>query len=61
VRDQPHHGPEVPQGGRLPRRPDELLALAESNDAPEEVIEALEGLDDQTYDGPDEVVEALEL
>ncbi len=49
------------KGADYPADRDDLLSLAESNDAPEEVIEALEGLDDQTYDGPDEVVEALEL
>ncbi len=49
------------KGAQYPADRDELLSLAESNDAPVEVIEALEGLEDQTYDGPDEVVEALEL
>jgi hypothetical protein len=48
------------KGAQYPADRDDLLSLAESNDAPEEVIEALEALEDQTYDGPDEVVEALD-
>ena len=36
-----------------------LLAAAEANDAPEEVVEALEALEEQLYDGPDEVAEGL--
>jgi len=40
---------------------DDLLAVAEGNDAPEEVIEALEALGESTFDGPDEVVEALDV
>jgi len=40
---------------------DDLLAVANGNDAPEEVIAALEGLDEATFDGPDEVVEALDV
>ena len=47
------------KGAEYPATKDELLELAEEHDAPEEVVEALEALDDQTYEGPDEVVEAL--
>ena len=48
------------KGAEYPADRDDLLVVAGSNDAPEEVIEALEGLDETTFDGPDEVVEALE-
>ncbi len=44
-----------------PANRDDLLVVAESNDAPEDVIEALETLDESTFDGPDEVVEALDV
>lgn len=48
------------KGAEYPADRDDLLAVAEGNDAPEEVIEALEELDETTFDGPDEVVEALD-
>ena len=48
------------KGAEYPADRDDLLAIAEGNEAPEEVIEALEELDETTFDGPDEVVEALE-
>ncbi len=48
------------KGAEYPADRDDLLAVAEGNDAPEEVVEALEALDDATFDGPDEVSEALE-
>lgn len=49
------------KGAEYPADRDDLLAVAEENDAPEDVIEALEGLDETTYDGPDEVAEALDV
>ena len=48
------------KGVDYPADKDDLLNAAEANDAPEEVVEALEALEEQTYDGPDEVSEALE-
>lgn len=49
------------QGAEYPADRDDLLVVAEGNDAPEDVIEVLEGLDETTFDGPDEVSEALDL
>ncbi len=49
------------KGTEYPADGDDLLAVAEGNDAPEEVIEALEELEQTTYDGPDEVAEALDV
>ncbi len=49
------------KGAEYPADRDDLFAVAKANDAPEEVITALEGLDEATFDGPDEVVEALDL
>ncbi len=48
------------KGAEYPADRDDLLVVAESNDAPEEVMEALEELDETTFDGLDEVVEALD-
>jgi Protein of unknown function (DUF2795) len=48
------------KGAEYPADRHDLLAVAESNDAPEEIVAALEGLDETTFDGPDEVAEALE-
>ncbi len=48
------------KGVDYPADRDDLLTVAEGNDAPEEVMEALEELDETTFEGPDEVVEALE-
>ena len=49
------------KGAEYPANREDLLAVAEENDAPEDVVEALEELDDATFDGPDEVVEALDV
>jgi hypothetical protein len=49
------------QNADYPANRDDLLVVAESNDAPEDVIEALEALGESTFDGPDEVVEALDV
>lgn len=48
------------KGAEYPADRDDLLVVAEGNDAPEEVMEALEALEEMTFDGPDEVAEALE-
>ncbi len=49
------------KGAEYPADRNDLLAVAEGNDAPEDVVEALEGLDETTYDGPDDVAEALDV
>lgn len=49
------------KGAEYPAGREDLLAVANGNDAPEEVIAALEELDEATFDGPDEVVEALDV
>jgi Protein of unknown function (DUF2795) len=46
-------------GVSYPATKDELIAAAEENDAPQEVIEALQEMDGEQFDGPDEVQEAL--
>ncbi len=47
------------KGIEYPADRDELVSTAEGNDAPDDVIEALQAIEDQGYDGPDEVAEAL--
>lgn len=47
------------KGVEYPADRDDLLAAAEANDAPDEVVEAIEALEEQLYDGPDEVAEGL--
>ena len=37
----------------------EIITTAESNDAPQEIIEALQAMDGDQFDGPDEVMGAL--
>lgn len=46
-------------GISYPATKDEIIETAEGNDAAEEILEALQSLDEQQYDGPDEVEEAL--
>lgn len=48
------------KGAQFPADRDDLLLVAEGNDAPEDVVEAIETLDEITFDGADEVIEALE-
>ncbi len=48
------------EGAEYPADRDDLLSVAEGNEAPEDIIEALEALEEATFDGPDEVVEALD-
>jgi hypothetical protein len=47
------------RGMDYPATKDELVATAESNDAPQEIIEALQQMDGDQFDGPDDVMEAL--
>lgn len=48
------------RGVTYPATRDELIEAAEHEDAPEEVLDELRALDEEThFDGPDEVMEAL--
>jgi len=37
----------------------DIVATAEDNDAPQEIIEALQSMDGERFEGPDDVMEAL--
>ena len=37
----------------------DIVATAESNDAPQEIIDVLQQMDGDQFDGPDDVMEAL--
>jgi hypothetical protein len=47
------------RGVDYPASKDELIATAESNDAPQEIIEALQAMEGSEFEGPDDVMEAL--
>ena len=47
------------KGVDYPASKDELIATAESNDAPQEIIEALQAMDGIDFEGPDDVMGAL--
>ena len=47
------------KGVDYPTSKDEIIATAESNDAPQEIIEALQRMDGDQFEGPDDVMEAL--
>jgi hypothetical protein len=46
-------------GVDYPASKDEIITTAESNDAPQEIIEALQAIDGDQFDGPDDVMAAL--
>ena len=46
-------------GVDYPASKDEVVATAESNGAPQEVIEALQAMDGEEFDGPNAVQAAL--
>ena len=46
-------------GVDYPAPKDEVIATAESNGAPQEIIEALQQMEGTRFEGPDEVMEAL--
>jgi hypothetical protein len=46
-------------GVDYPASKDEIVSSAESNGAPQEIIEALQQTEAVQFDGPDEVMEAL--
>jgi hypothetical protein len=47
------------KGADYPASREELIELAESNGADDEVVEALRDADDDDFDGPDQVMAAL--
>jgi hypothetical protein len=47
------------RGIDYPASKDEVVSVAESNGAPQDVIEALQALDRSEFDGPNEVQAAL--
>lgn len=47
------------KGVEYPASKEDLLSTAEDNGAPDDVIDQLEGLDQDSFDGPDEVMEAI--
>jgi hypothetical protein len=47
------------KGMDYPASRDEVVQVAESNGAPDDILDALRGLPEQQYDGPDDVMEAL--
>jgi len=47
------------KGVDYPASKADIVSAAESNDAPQEVIEALQQMDGDQFDGPDDVMEAL--
>ncbi len=46
-------------GVDYPASKDEIVASAESNDAPQEIIEALQAIEGDQFEGPDDVMGAL--
>ncbi|HET8822313.1 MAG TPA: DUF2795 domain-containing protein [Thermoleophilaceae bacterium] len=46
-------------GVDYPASKDEIITTAESNDAPQEIIEALQAMDGDQFKGPDDVMGAL--
>jgi hypothetical protein len=47
------------KGTDYPASPDELAEQARTNGANDELVEALEGLDEEQFDGPTEVMSAM--
>src|SRR5215212_4514093 len=47
------------KGVDYPASKDELVQMAESNDAPQEIVEELRSLEESEFDGPDRVQQAL--
>jgi hypothetical protein len=44
------------KGATYPARREDLASLAESNDAPGEIVEAIRGMDADEVSGPDQVM-----
>ena len=47
------------KGVDYPASKADIVSVAESNDAPQEVIEALQQMDGDQFEGPDDVMAAL--
>ena len=47
------------KGVDYPASKDEVIATAESNGAPQEIVEALQQMDGAEFEGPDDVMGAL--
>jgi uncharacterized protein DUF2795 len=47
------------KGVSYPASREELVEVAERNDAPEEIVDELRSLDAEQFDGPDDVQDAL--
>jgi hypothetical protein len=47
------------RGIEYPATKDDVISMAEDNDAPDEVIEELQSVTEEQFDGPEEVMEAL--
>lgn len=47
------------RGLTYPADRNDLVAAAQNNGAPEDIVNALQGMPEATYDGPDEVVKGL--
>ena len=47
------------KGIDYPASKEDVIATAESNDAPQEIIEALQAMDGAEFEGPDDVMDAL--
>jgi hypothetical protein len=47
------------KGADYPMSKDDVVDLAQSNDAPADIVEALRGMGKDTFDGPNAVTSAL--
>ena len=47
------------KGVSYPASKQDLVSTAQGNDAPSDVVDALQGMDDSEYSGPDQVMAAL--
>jgi hypothetical protein len=47
------------KGVDYPASKDEVISTAEANDAPQEIVEALQQMDGTEFEGPDDVMAAL--
>lgn len=59
AREQPSNIENHLQGIDYPATKQDLLTVAEANNAPENVIETLQGMPSQQYEGPDDVMKAF--
>ena len=57
---QPTDVQKALKGADYPATRDDLLALAERNGADADVLDALRGMDDDTFDSPADVMKAVQ-